>query len=307
MNNTGKPNGRPLLRTVPSLIVTAAALWTLTGSAQAQIYITDQGPSGGLVSKYNASNGSLIKARFIKARSSLVGLAIKENVLFVTDTIGTVGEYDSTTGAVINANFITGLQEPVGIAVKGKTLFVGNGVLTASIGKYNANTGKVITASFITGLVHPLGIVLMEPDPASPPQSFLFVSESGPTDLGSVGKYNAKSGTAINASFITGLTDAEGLAVLGSTLFVASYGSTPNGGGTVGTYDAATGAVINANFITGLSYPTGIALLGNSLFVVNYLTGTVGEYNATTGDVINGSFITGLTQPSEIVVKSSGD
>jgi hypothetical protein len=298
-------NLRPLLRAAYLFPIVIAALWAMPRNARAQLYVTQ---AGGLVSEYNATTGKLIKAKFIKGLYVPVGLAVsdKDNVLFVTSvTTGRVGKYDATTGAKINTSFITGLDSPVGLAVKGKTLFVGNGVLTASVGKYNANTGKAINASFITGLVHPLGIVLMDPAPSFPTQSFLFVSMSGPVNPGSVGKYNASTGATINASFITGLTDAEGLAVLGNTLFVASYGGTPYGGGTVGEYDATTGAVINASFITGLSYPTGLAVLGNTLFVVNYLTGTVGEYDATTGAAINTSFITGLTQPSEIAIKST--
>jgi hypothetical protein len=305
MKTTLISNLGPLLRAFYAFLIVIAALWAMPRNACAQLYVTQAGERGALVSEYNANTGKLIKAKFIKG-VLLVGLAVSDNdnILFVTSAgTGTVGKYDATTGATINTSFITGLDYPVGLAVNGKTLFVGNGILTASVGKYNANTGKAINASFITGLLHPLGIVRMRPAPSLPTQSFLFVSESGPTDLGSVGKYNASTGATINASFITGLTDAEGLVVLGNTLFVASYGSTPNGGGTIGEYDATTGAVINANFITGLSYPTGLALLGNSLFVVNYLTGTVGKYDATTGAAINASFITGLTQPSEIAVK----
>lgn len=303
MKKTLTSNLRPLLRAFYAFLTVVAALWAMPRNACAQLYVTQ---AGGLVSKYNTDTGKLIKAKFIKGLNVPVGLAVsdKDNVLFVTNVdAGTVGKYNASTGATINASLITGLDTPVGLAVKGKTLFVGNGVLTASVGKYNADTGQAINATFITGLVHPLGIVRMRPAPSLPTQSFLFVSESGPGDLGSVGKYNASTGAAINASFITGLTDAEGLALLSNTLFVASYGSTPNGGGTVGEYDATTGAVINANFITGLSYPTGLALLGNNLYVVNYLTGTVGKYDATTGAAINASFITGLTQPSEVAIK----
>lgn len=305
MNTTSTSNWRPLSRPFYAFLIAIAVLCAMPRNASAQLYVTQ---AGGLVSEYDATTGEVIKAKFIKGLHVPVGLAVsgKDNVLFVTNaTTGTVGKYDASTGAVIKANFITGLDWPVGIAIKGKTLWVGSGVLTGTVGKYNANTGKAINASFITGLLHPLGIVLMDPAPSLPTQSFLFVSESGPGDLGSVGKYNAGTGAVINASFITGLTDAEGLAVLGNTLLVVSYGSTPDGGGTVGEYDATTGAVINASFITGLSYPTGLAVLGNNLFVVNYLTGTVGKYDATTGAAINTSFIAGLTQPSEIAIKSA--
>src|SRR5580704_2380898 len=65
---------------------------------------------------------------------------------------------------------------------------------------------------------------------------------------------NAHAGGANSPSFITGLTEPIGLAVLGNTLFVANFSNR-----TVGEYDATTGAAINASFITGLVVPTGLA------------------------------------------------
>jgi hypothetical protein len=76
---------------------------------------------------------------------------------------------------------------------------------------------------------------------------------------GTVGEYDAVTGAAINASFITGLSFPNGLAVAGNTLFMTIYGypgyGGPHGTGTltglVGEYDATTGAPINANLVTG--------------------------------------------------------
>jgi hypothetical protein len=106
-------------------------------------------------------------------------------------------------------------------------------------------------------------------------------------DTGTVGKYDAKTGAAINANFIAGLNLPSGLAVNGNTLFVANEGN-----GTVGKYDAKTGAAINANFIAGLSFPVGLAVMGNTntLFVAG-VGDTVGKYDANTGAVINANFI----------------
>ena len=81
----------------------------------------------------------------------------------------------------------------------------------------------------------------------------LFVANEGSGNT--VGKYDATTGAAINASFITGLNFPYGLAVLGDTLFVAN-----EGGATVSEYDATTGAAINAGFITGLQQPEGLAV-----------------------------------------------
>jgi len=103
-----------------------------------------------------------------------------------------------------------------------------------------------------------------------------------------VGEYNATTGAAINASLITGLSEAEGVALSGSDLFVAEQGNN-----TIGEYSAATGAAINASFITGLGAPAGLALSGNDLFVANQ-SGTVapwsmnkdGSYESSGGDSV---------------------
>jgi hypothetical protein len=108
-----------------------------------------------------------------------------------------------------------------------------------------------------------------------------------------VGEYNASTGAAINANFITGLNQTYAIALSGNNLFV-----TNNGGSTVGEYSATTGAAINSNFITGLSYPSGLVLSGNNLFVANVGSDTIGEYNVTTGAAINANFITGLNIPT---------
>ena len=126
----------------------------------------------------------------------------------------------------------------------------------------------------------------------------LFVTNNGNN---TVGKYNATTGAAINANFITGLSGPNGLALSasGTALFVAN-----NSNGTVGEYNATTGAAINANFITGLPGLIGLALSadGTALFAANtFVPGlpftvgvhnVVGEYNATTGAAINANLIT---------------
>src|SRR5260370_13200400 len=106
----------------------------------------------------------------------------------------------------------------------------------------------------------------------------LYVTD-GPA--GVVRQYEATTGAAVNANFITVLTDPDGLAVSDNTLFVAN----PN---TVGKYDPITGAAINASFITGLTHPNprGLAVVGNTLFVPTYFGHTVGKYDRTTGAAI---------------------
>jgi hypothetical protein len=59
---------------------------------------------------------------------------------------------------------------------------------------------------------------------------------------GWIGEYDATTGAAINAKFITTALDSpSALALSGNILYVTNQGNN-----TVGAYDATTGAVINA-------------------------------------------------------------
>ena len=112
---------------------------------------------------------------------------------------------------------------------------------------------------------------------------------------GTVGKYDATTGRAINPTLIDKkLPNTFGIAVEGNSLFVTDS-VTPNGG--VGKYDSATGAVISPSLITDLHFAFALALSGNALFVAEDTPFTrpprVGKYDATTGEVINATFIKG--------------
>jgi hypothetical protein len=116
----------------------------------------------------------------------------------------------------------------------------------------------------------------------------------------SVGEYNATTGAAINASFITAVHTPNSLQLDAfNHLFV-----TTGNGGSVSEYDATTGAAINPNFITGLNVTFGLALDGGDHLFATSLSSTdvVGEYNAITGAAINSNFITGLNGPIFITV-----
>jgi WD40 repeat protein len=105
----------------------------------------------------------------------------------------------------------------------------------------------------------------------------LFISNQS----GSVGKYDVKTGAAINASFITATSfEPIGLAVSGDSLFVAN-----GGGGTVGKYDTSTGAPINASLVTGLTSgtPIGLGTSGDILYVADTVGNSLGKYNLETG------------------------
>jgi DNA-binding beta-propeller fold protein YncE len=72
---------------------------------------------------------------------------------------------------------------------------------------------------------------------------------------GTIGVYNATSGTAVNASLVSGLAGPDGIAVSGSNVYVANYY-----GGTIGVYNATSGAAVNASLVSGLVRPNGIAV-----------------------------------------------
>src|SRR5216684_1197885 len=112
-----KSNAEPFPRALATLLLTAAAVCILSGSARAQLYISQDGTSG-IVGKYNANSGRTINPNFITGLNTPDGLAVSGNHLFVSDFgSNTVREYNAKTGAVINANFITGLNGPEGLLV----------------------------------------------------------------------------------------------------------------------------------------------------------------------------------------------
>ncbi len=116
-------------------------------------------------------------------------------------------------------------------------------------------------------------------------------------EAGVIGEFDAVTGAATNANFITNVGYLLGMLVSGNILYVADEGP-----GAVEEYDATTGAVINANFITGLTSPVNLAIRGNTLYVVDLYSNLVGTYDATTGAAINANFITGLNYPQSIAI-----
>ena len=119
-----------------------------------------------------------------------------------------------------------------------------------------------------------------------------------PNFVSTIGAYTT-SGATVNPALISGLTDALGIAVSGSNLFVANLN-----GNTIGEY-TTSGATVNASLISGLNFPTDIVVSGPFLFVTNDVaSGTVGEYT-TSGATVNASLISGLNFPITIAVSGS--
>ena len=273
-----------------TLLGVSSALLSL-GSASAQILVAN---IGNTIGEYNSTNGAAISVPLVNdpGVSGPYGIAISGNTLFVANMgYHTIGEYNATTGAAINASFITGLSSPSSIALSGNILFVAN-MANSTIGEYEASTGDPINASFITGVSSPMDILIsgnnlfvanatnnsigeytLSADGLSvtSSNSSFVTGLKGPHGLAvsgtnlfvanannnTIGEYNATSGSAINASLVSGyVISPYGIAVSGTNLFVANYGNN-----TIGEFNATTGAVINASLVSGVTGPTSIAFL----------------------------------------------
>src|ERR1035438_6738088 len=120
----------------------------------------------------------------------------------------------------------------------------------------------------------------------------IFVVNEG---TGMIGEYNL-DGTTVNASLVSGVFNATGLAVSGGDLFVANQNGLNVG--TIGEY-TTSGGTVNASLVSGLNYPIGIAVSGGHLFVANEVNGTIGEYT-TSGATVNAALVSGLNGPFAI-------
>ena len=117
-----------------------------------------------------------------------------------------------------------------------------------------------------------------------------------------VGKYDAATGAAVDANFITGLADPVDFAIRGNDLFVLDRSANR-----VRRYDARTGAVINADFAIATRLPGGILFNGNDMFLTQYAGSNVARYDATTGALINPTFISGIAGTSWGIQISGSD
>ena len=156
----------------------------------------------------------------------------------------------------------------------------------------------------------------------------------------SVGLFDLNTGTAINASFISGLSSLTHLALYGSNLYVengsnnrisvynASTGALVTSsllsttdvsdfqiydgkiytlGNDIGVYDVTTGAVINAALcpsvysLSGTS-PTGFAVGSAGIYLSYQYAGKISLVSTSTGALLKNAFISGtLSRPSEMV------
>ena len=191
--------------------------------------------------RLSSTDGSLINQNFITPSNGGYGLAISGNVLYSSGGSGLVSSWDATTGASINASFISGLNGPDTMLVSGSSLYVAE-VGGQKISQWDAVTGQVINSSLVSGFAA-YGLAISG--------NRLFASNYGSD---AVGVFDLATGSVIDANFITGVPTPKGLAVEGSTLYVASCDT----GNYIGTYNVNTGATINSQYMQIDGGPNGL-------------------------------------------------
>jgi hypothetical protein len=264
------------------LVGAAAALCTLPGTARGQIYVA----GGSAIAKYDATTGLLLNASFITSGvNSAHGIAVSGGYLFVAMGTGKVGKYNADTGGVVNNAFASTTYSAKDVALLGGDLFVTTG--GNDFQKWDATT--------------PAGVLIFQKSTPIPAGMVLSGGSVFLTSGSAVRQYSATTGTVINSSFITGLSQASGIAANNGFLYVVNSGNN-----TIGKYDAITGTAVNAWFITGgaLWDPQELAIADGKLYVWNHGNATMGLYDPATGAAINESFMTGLSGNGFTVVSA---
>ena len=228
---------------VNGLLVSGDILYAPTFNTNTDQYV---------IATYNAETGAVINFNFYGYPAGVeyapAGLVLSGNNLYVAnyeqDSIALINITDPSAG---NPNFIqesavNPLAYPYALAIKGNVLYVTNNYENSNgnvyISEYNATTGEVINANFIqiplSGLY---GLAVKV--------NHLFVSVFGGNSgaIPGIAEYDATTGALINASFAS-VNEPEGIAIVGNTLYVASYHDE-----VIYEFDATTGAKLS-NSIT---------------------------------------------------------
>ncbi len=209
---------------------------------------------------------------------------------------GTVGKYDSSTGAAIDASFISGLSFPAGVALDQQGhLFVlnRNAAGAGRVSEYDANSGALINANLVFGLGNQPEAIALDG------VGGMYVSDFS----GTIGRYSAVSGSAINSHF-SSMIKPFGLAADGNGhLFVTDYNRSR-----VLKVATEPGAESNADFITGFGNPMGVALDGKGgLFVVSaYFSSGLAEYDVAAGTLIRPNIVSTAIVHS-VAMDANGD
>jgi hypothetical protein len=181
------------------------------------MYVTNY--STGVVGAYTLGStpGTITSSTpdlFTVSGGTLNGIAVSGSDIFVAnETTNTVGEY-TTSGGTITPTLITGLSDPLNLALTGSSLFVdsdaGGG---GTIGAYTLGSTPGTISSSNAALYSYLGFSSNPSGLALSGTNILTVLQNNAAvDGGDVGSY-AQNGASSDSSFISGLTDPQGLAV----------------------------------------------------------------------------------------------
>ncbi len=222
--------------------------------AGSDVFVVNSGNGAdGYVSEYTTA-GDVVNPYLITGLSDPQGIAISGSQIFVTNGgCGEVGEYTlGAPGQITSSNptLISGLGYPRGIAVSGSNLFVADSPANA-VDEFDIS-GTPIGTPLVTGLQFPWGIAESDPE--------LYVASYGGN--GPVGDYTlgANPGTlaASNPSLFWGSNFQQGIAALGSDLFVTNWSN-----GTIGEY-TTSGGTVNASLVSNVPGVSGIAVVADT-------------------------------------------
>ena len=300
------------MKKINVLILTAASL-AFAGSAQAQIFVANQGNANsddttGSIGEY-ASNGTVINSSYITGipdgfNDGPAGLAVESSSngynVFVGDGVnGDIYEYanGSTSSPTVFATVPLNSgnpADPVSLAISGNSLIVAD-YTSGNILSYNLANPSATPTTLVSGL-----------GTGFAPRSISVNSTGGVYSANDTSNAGRITFGGSNVSGITNASNyANGVAVSGNDLFVL------NNHASVSEYtlslNGTTASLVSAFSISNLSNGSSIAVSGNDLLVSNFNSNTVTAYSISGNGKADSSFttITGLSQPEQIAVAAA--
>ena len=166
----------------------------------------------GKIGVFNVNTGAVINTALINAPAGSWGIAVGNNLIYVSNYYGSLTAYHDTPTPTV-AWTIVGSGNAGDVVLSGTDLYLihsPSGVSSAfEISKYNAITGAVVNATLVTGLNDTFGLTISG--------SNLFAAGYS---TGTIGEYTT-AGATVNASLVNGQQNSEGMAVSGTTIYVA--------------------------------------------------------------------------------------
>ena len=138
------------------------------------------------------------------------GMAIKENILYVTDEGEKILKIDMTTETPVASTLVEGLSGDIrGLAIHENDLYVAH-FSTNRVSKINLTSETAIATEVVSGLSGPSRLAIHGNE--------LYVSESS---SGKISKINLTSETATATEVVSGLSEPYGLAIHENELYVS--------------------------------------------------------------------------------------